>query len=393
VQEPATTGRLEGKSSEDRLAWAQAVLSALPTGSEPDEASRVILELVNRLEAMLEHTTDMITVVGGDGTIRYSNRAAGLLTGHDEDVNGTAAFDLIHPDDIDVAFGAFARCLEEPGKEELAEFRLRYADGSWHNVEAYAKNCLDSEVEGVVVSMRDVTERKAGEAALVAANQAMREFVAVASHELRTPTSVIHGFASTMDHRWNDLKDDDKREYLGAIARASDRLARLVDDLLTVSRLDAGADDFPPIRLELRSVVRSVIDELGAEAEGITVDVNDDVAVLANAHQARRIIRNYLENALRYGGAPISVEAEAVPEGLIAVRVRDSGDGVPQGFESRLFERFARADTDASRETAGTGLGLSIVRSLAHAVGGDAWYEPSTHGACFVATLPAAPPE
>jgi PAS domain S-box-containing protein len=377
-------------SIEERLAWAQAVLRALPPTDEVAEASSVLTELVDRLEAMLEHTTDMITVIGSDGNIRFSNRAAGLLTGHDEEVNGSGAFDFIHPDDAETAINAFTQCLAAPGNEERAEFRLRYADGTWHPVEAYAKNCLDSPVEGVVVSMRDISERKEGEDALIAANQAMREFVAVASHELRTPTSVIHGFAATMEDRWDQLDDADKRQYIGAISRASDRLARLVEDLLTVSRIDAGADELEPVHLDASAVIERVVDEVSGLSADVELSVDGGLVVVANAGHAHRMIANYLENAMRYGRPPITVQGRGTGD-RAEIRVIDSGSGVPADFEPRLFERFARADTDTSRESAGTGLGLSIVRSLAEANGGSAWYERRNDRTHFVVTLPLAP--
>lgn len=392
VPQPDTTVPGAGHNTEERLQWAQTILSALPPGDDAGAAAAIVNDLVNRLEVMLEHTTDMITVIGDDGTIRYSNRAAGVLTGHDEDVNGSAAFDFIHPDDAEVAIGAFTRCLAEPGNEERAEFRLRYADGSWHFVEAYAKNCVDSPVVGVVVSMRDISERKAGEAALVTANQTMREFVAVASHELRTPTSVIHGFAATLEHRWEQLDDADKRQYLAAVSRASDRLARLVEDLLTISRLDAGADELDPVRVDVAALIRSVVEDAGDRGGDVDVSVDEGLAVMANGQHARRMIRNYLENALRYGRPPITIEAHAVDD-RAEISVVDAGDGVPVEFEPRLFERFARADTEPSREKTGTGLGLSIVRSLARAGGGEAWYERHQDHTRFVVTLPLVAPQ
>lgn len=351
-----------------------------------------VTELVSRLEAMLEHTTDMITVVAGDGSIRYSNKAAGVLTGHDESVNGTSAFSLIHPDDQGDAAAALLRCLESPGREERTEFRLRYRDGTWHHVDAYAKNCIDDAVAGVVVSMRDITERKVAEDALVATNEAMRDFVAVASHELRTPTSVINGFAVTMESRWDDLDDVSKRRFVGAIARSATRLSRLIDDLLIVSRIDAGIDEKEPGAAGVAEVVADALEDLGAEAEGVQVTVAPDLLVDIDAHRLARIVRNYVENALRYGSPPVLVEA-AVEQGAVVLRVLDRGDGVPRDLEERLFERFARADRGDSREKGGTGLGLSIVRGLARAADGDAWHERRDGGgSCFAGRLPCPPP-
>jgi PAS domain S-box-containing protein len=378
-------------SIDEQVDWARSVLWDLRVGDGQEaEAAGVLLDVVNRLEAMLEHTTDMITVIAANGTIRFSNAAAGALTGHDEAVNGSSAFSLIHPDDMDVAADAFARCVNEPGSEIKAEFRLRYADDSWHHVEAYAKNCLDDPAAGVVVSMRDITERKENEAALVAANQAMQEFVAVASHELRTPTSVIRGFASTLEQRWAQLDEDSKVQFLGAIARSSERLGRLVDDLLIVSRLDAGVADGDGSSTELADTVAAALEELGDDAVDVESAVEPGILVRAERHVVRRIVRNFVENALRYGGLPIRVEA-TVGDGTVDIIVRDQGPGIPDGFEDKLFERFARADRNASRESGGTGLGLSIVLGMAQAAGGNAWYERNEpHGSCFVARLPLA---
>ena len=383
---------------DEQVARAMSILDREAVGGRDGDvelrgAVDVVRELVSRLEAMLEHTTDMITVVAADGTIRYSNRAAGELTGHDESVNGTEAFAFIHPEDLDSTLDAFLRCAGTPGAVEVVEFRLRYADGSWRPVEAYAKNCLDDRVAGIVVSMRDISDRKAAEAALVDNNEAMKDFVAVASHELRTPTTVIRGFASTLQRRWDDLDDMSKREFVDAVARSAQRLSRLVDDLLIVSRIDAdGATDEAEL-VDVGESVLAAVDEMGGEGSIVRVDIDVDGAPRAfmAPHHLRRIVRNLLENAIRYGQPPVEISAREVG-GAIEVRVSDHGEGVPPEFVTRLFERFARADTAVSREKGGTGLGLSIVRGLVQANGGEVGYEPApSGGACFVVRLPLAP--
>jgi signal transduction histidine kinase len=218
------------------------------------------------------------------------------------------------------------------------------------------------------------------------ANEAMREFVAIASHDLRTPITIVTGFASTTAHNYDALSDDAKRSNLEAIARQGEHLARLVDDLLTVSRIDADALGAVTEPLDVALVVAQVLGELGHNDDFAT-EVPVGLRVLADRDHLTRILRNYVENAVRYGAAPFTVRAEARDD-LVELRVEDCGPGVPPEFEHRLFQRFARDEEARNRDKRGTGLGLSIVRGLAVASGGDAWYEPNQpRGSRFVVSL------
>jgi len=317
--------------------------------------------------------------------VMFSNAAAGLLTGHGEEVNNTTAPDFIHPEDQQTASDAFDSCLEVPGSFANAELRVRHADGSWHYVDAYAENCLDDPVTGVVVSMRDVCDRRRSEESLQRANEALRSFVAVASHDLRSPVAVIRGLAGALASDWAILADQERLDIAQMVARASERMGRLVENLLMISRLDAGVTAGQPRRVELRQAV-SLAGRHLEEVGPIGLAVPEGLEVWVDQEHLERILTNYLHNAASHGLAPVTVEA--APAGsLVEIRVLDSGPGVPEELVPRLFERFFRAD---ARETLGTGLGLSIVRDLAQAAGGDAWYEPGRGGACFVVSLPAS---
>src|SRR5581483_3055216 len=171
------------------------------------DAARSLVDHVDRLEAMLRHTTDMITVLDPDGVVMFSNAAAGLLTGHGEEVNDTNAMDFIHPDDVEAAADAFNACLELPGSHARAEIRIRHADGSWHYVDAYAENCLEEPLSGVVVSMRDICDRRSHEESMERTNEALKSFVAVASHDLRSPVAVVRGLAGALAEDWDNLPD------------------------------------------------------------------------------------------------------------------------------------------------------------------------------------------
>jgi signal transduction histidine kinase len=231
-------------------------------------------------------------------------------------------------------------------------------------------------------------ELQASAADLAAANEAMREFVAVASHELRTPTTVVKGFASTMQTHWDAIAEGDRREYMGAILRSADHLAHLIDDLLTVSKIDSGVIETHPERVIVLEEVHQTLEDLGRNGE-FQVSMSPEIAVHADPEHVRRILRNYVENAWCYGAPPFTVEARPAGD-RVEVRVIDDGDGLPDAFVTRAFEKFAQAQSPMGNDRKGTGLGLSIVLGLARAGGGDAWYEPRPKGSCFAVSLPSA---
>lgn len=223
---------------------------------------------------------------------------------------------------------------------------------------------------------------------LESANQSLQEFVAVASHDMRAPLTSILGYAEMMLAKWERIDDPRKMEFVGVIDQQGRRLRRLVDDLLTVSKIDMGAVEAHLEKLCVRIELERTLVDLG-EARGL-VDVvaPQDLQVLADPDHLHRILENYIGNALKYGAPPIAAEAGEAGE-WVEFRVRDRGDGVPDEFVHRLFGKFARAESATTRAKAGTGLGLSIVRGLARANGGEAWYEPNTPtGSCFGLRLP-----
>lgn len=379
----------DGEGPTDRkIGAARDLLLGARLEPAQGEAARTVLEYVDRLEVMLRHTTDMITVLDPNGVVLFSNAAAGLLTGHGEEVNDRNALDFIHPDDAQAATEAFDACCEVPGSHASAEIRIRHADGSWHYVDAYAENCLEEPITGVVVSMRDICDRRSHDESLEKANESLKSFVAVASHDLRSPVAVVRGLAGALADDWDTLPDDERRDIAEMVARAADRMGRLVENLLMISKLDAGATAGLPESVPLSAAVNQAVRHM-EEPAGVEVDIDADLAVAIDPDHLERILTNYLHNATHHGRAPVTVNARRATEDpkMIEIRVRDSGSGVPSEAVGHLFERFFRAQSDQTR---GTGLGLAIVRDLARAAGGDAWYEAGGVGGCFGVSLPAA---
>jgi signal transduction histidine kinase len=173
-----------------------------------------------------------------------------------------------------------------------------------------------------------------------------------------------------------------------AIGRQATHLARLIEDLLTVSQIEADAVHAVPHDVDLHAAVAELIGDLGPDYAAVALDVEPGLRAYVDPQHLTRILTNYVKNALVYGAPPVAVRARA-RDGRADILVADSGPGVPPEFRPRLFEKFARADRKTSKATQGTGLGLSIVRGLARAAGGDAWYEPNAPtGSVFGVRLP-----
>ena len=219
---------------------------------------------------------------------------------------------------------------------------------------------------------------------LASANESLRGFVAITAHDLRGPLTGMIGMASTLARRWPDLTDPQRDELLAVIERQGHRMARLVDDLLTISKIDAGAVEAIAQEVGLRNAMDDLLAEFDERRSDILLDGHDLVAVVDPDH-LQRILTNYVRNALTYGSPPIEVLTREAGT-WVEIVVRDHGDGVPDEMVPRLFGKFVRGPQ--SHELGGTGLGLSIVRGLAQVNGGDAWYERDEQGSCFGVRLP-----
>jgi two-component sensor histidine kinase len=222
--------------------------------------------------------------------------------------------------------------------------------------------------------------------ALERADELKTNFIALASHELRTPVTTIHGLAATLNRHGVSLDQEQRRELREALERQAARMARLVDQLLDLSRLDADAVEINPERFNVRERLEEIVSAVAAERKNdVRIGAPDDLEASADLSALERIVGNLVTNALRYGEPPVEVRAEQLDRHL-RVFVEDHGDGVPPQFVPELFERFTRS---SGERAGGTGLGLAIARSYARAHNGDLVYEDAEpHGARFQLILP-----
>jgi signal transduction histidine kinase len=210
----------------------------------------------------------------------------------------------------------------------------------------------------------------------------MLNFVAIASHELRTPATAVYGALATLRARGDTLSAEIREQLEETAYEQSDRLRRLIEQLLDLSRLDARSVRVDPRDLVLRRVLDDVVRAASLLSADVTVDVDPDLRVMADPLVIDRVVTNLVMNARSYGKPPIRIGASQ-DHGAVTIVVEDSGGGIPEELAARLFGRFERG-----REGHGSGLGLAIAKAYANAHGGDLVYAARDGGARFELTLP-----
>jgi two-component system phosphate regulon sensor histidine kinase PhoR len=240
----------------------------------------------------------------------------------------------------------------------------------------------------IVVTMTDITQRRRLEVL-------RRDFVANASHELKTPVAAVRALAETL---LTALPEDPAAglRFAVRIGREAERLDVLARDLLDLSRVERGTLDVEP--LDLVGLTKEVVGGYADRAEErrikLSTELQAQVSMRGDRAQLGLLLSNLIDNALRYTPAKgnVCVRLEA-SESRAVLQVADTGEGIPAGELPRIFERFYRVDKARARQTGGTGLGLAIVRHVAEAHGGTVRVDSElAHGSTFTVTLPVAGP-
>jgi len=217
---------------------------------------------------------------------------------------------------------------------------------------------------------------------LVEVDELRANFVAFASHELRTPATSVFGVLATLHGRGHDLPEEQRRQLVEVGYEQGTRLTRLIEQLLDLSRLDATAVALKPRPLVLRSLLAETLSNSTLDPDTVRLEVPNDLAIVADPLVLDRVITRLLVNAQRHGSPPVVVAAEQ-RDGHLRISVEDAGPGIPDDLRPRIFERFGRGDA-----VQGSGLGLTIARAYARAHDGDLVYQPQARGTRFELILP-----
>ena len=338
----------------------------------------------NKLSTLFLHMTDGVVAFSAAGNLIHCNPAATQMLARPLDP--TTTFDELFSDqaELDTLLTLkrpqYLEAQKTAGDRELELFMAPFSS--------------DQTQGGALVVIHDVTEQRKSE-------QSRREFVANVSHELRTPLTNIKSYAETIVSAGDDLPRELHDNFMGVIINEADRMTRIVQDLLTLSKIDYGKMEMNISRFSFAKAISNVYEAAKLNAEQnhhhkISFHCEDDIPdVMGDRERIEQVVMNIVSNAIKYTPDGGKIEIYAGSSGKsVFVRVTDNGIGIPEKDLPRLFERFYRVDKARSRESGGTGLGLSIAREILSQHKGEIKIDSVYgEGTDVRITLPAAPPE
>lgn len=360
--------------------------------------------------SLIENASDIIVILGSDGLVRYDSPSLQAVLGYAaNELTHQTIIQFVHPDDRAQVADQFYQCLQQPGLAPLFELRFAHKDASWRILEALCNNLLDdSVVGGVVVNLRDVTDRKqieefqrAKEAA-ERANHSKSQFLANMSHELRTPLNAIIGYSEMMQEEAIDRQPTFLSD-LQRIHGAGKHLLTLINDILDLSKIEAGRMDLYLETFSVAELIQEVIHTIQplVETNGNRLVVQSAAVGMMHADltKVRQTLFNLLSNAGKFtetGVITLTVEESGQDLEWMQFEVKDTGIGMTAEQLERLFQAFTQADASTTRKYGGTGLGLAISQKFCQMMGGEISVSSTVgQGSTFTVRLPKVvlPPE
>jgi len=344
--------------------------------------------------ALLDGSADGIAVINKDFEIVRFNRSMQklcALAGTDalgERAEAVLRFATPEGSPLEGALHPVRVAMTDGIARAGVELRLLVGDDQERWVSGTFSPIRDADgTSSILVTIRDIAEQKEQE-------RMHRDFVSMAAHELRNPLTAIKGFTRTLMLKADMLSDERRLEYLSMVNEQSNRLAHLVDDLMQVSRIDAGRVTLDPRALDVGETLTGLLEQFRTKwsTREIVVERSEIAPVFADPHKLEEILINLIDNAVKYSDAGSRVEVSISGDGPdVKVSVRDHGEGIAPEEIPNLFQKFARIASPSTSEIPGTGLGLYIVKGFVVAHGGRVWVDSVLgEGSTFSFTLPVA---
>ncbi len=352
-----------------------------------DERIRTIISQRNEQQAVLSSMIEGVIAVSVTGRVMSLNHAAaGMIQEAVESAEGRTVEEVIRNTELQ----QFVRCALDSEQPVEGRIVLHENSRSEQHLQVHGTILSDDQGEkiGALIVMNDMTHIRRLE-------QVRSDFVANVSHELKTPVTSIKGFIETLLDGAME-KPEDRRRFLEIIARQTDRLNSIIDDLLMLSRVEQQNEeklDLEPVRLHdvLSAAVGLCELKAGQKEMAIAVECDETLTVRANASLLEQAIVNLVDNAIKYSDAGGDVRIDVVQkDDEVLISVHDHGCGIAKEHLPRLFERFYRVDKARSRTLGGTGLGLAIVKHIAQSHKGRVTVDSTVRkGSTFTLHLPA----
>ena len=360
--------------------------------AEKELARGALLRISRQNELILDAAAEGIYGIDPHGYTLFINPAASEMLGvRPDDVIGRpfeAVLGLGGGARVDLGVNAIRATLSTAAPRAVPDAVFRRADGSSFPVEYASTPMLEGgRVTGAVITFRDVTERREVE-------RMKDEFVSVVSHELRTPLTSIRGSLGLLAAGKLGEMPVKGRRMLEIAVQNTDRLVRLINDILDIERIESGRVTMEVRRVRAAELAHQAVEVMSSMAEKAGVQLYawaDDLPLTADPDRILQVLTNLLSNAVKFtpAGGEVTVTAEPV-DGDVLFRVQDQGRGIPEDRLESIFERFQQVDSSDAREKGGTGLGLAICRSIVNQHGGRIWVESRPGaGSTFFFTLPA----
>ncbi|WP_299266518.1 hybrid sensor histidine kinase/response regulator [Halorientalis sp.] len=351
---------------------------------EQYRVKKAVEQTQKRFSRLIEHSTDVISVVSPDARFEYLSPSAEHILGYEpSEMVGEYIFDYAHPEDRDEAMEKFFETVKHPDKQPTVEFRFKHPDGSWPVLESRGRNLLDDpDVQGFVVNSREITELREHEQKLKRQNDQLEGIRSAVSHDLKNPLNVAR---TTLDLVVEDFDDPDRRDdlpdHFDRLGRALDRMNAIISDMLTMAQQGQRVVDLEPI--ELSTVARAAWEMAGDDHA--TLELDDAPTVQADESRLQQLLENLFRNAVEHSATSDRSQAQAdstqhattdvtvslgtttVVDGddtqVVGLYVEDDGPGIPEDKQEKVFE------SGYSTAERGSGFGLAIVEQIARAHG------------------------